>query len=158
MPTGQGRFWKKGMSPRFLIVSAWAFSWSHHENIYQDFHHFELHPSWEFLLKPPTQLYTPFFIKMEIWTLDSRPVRALWKCTCGDVPGTSKRGDWGTGTTRKRGVLRINKKLGLHERGFLGTYLLITFTFFLSTLSAGGGVLWKNKQEICRPDSSAIYN
>ena len=52
---------------------------------------------------------------------------------------TQKRGVLGTGTSRKRGVLKtglVKKTIlvtDVAQKGILGTYLLITLTFFLST-------------------------
>ena len=52
---------------------------------------------------------------------------------------TPKRGVLGTGTTPKRGVLGtglVKKTIlvtDVVQKGVLGAYLLITFTFFLST-------------------------
>ena len=77
---------------------------------------------------------------------------------------TQKRGVLGTGTTQKRGVLRTStsRKRGVlrtglvkktilvtdvAQKGVLGAYLLITLTFFLSTWSFGGDLLWPTKKE-----------
>ena len=82
---------------------------------------------------------------------------------------TQKRGVLGTGTSQKRGVLgtgKSRKKRGggglmnwsckktilvtdvaQKGGGGLGAYLLITLTFFLSTWSIGGGLLWQTNKE-----------
>ena len=64
---------------------------------------------------------------------------------------TQKRGVLGTGTSRKRGVLRtglVKKTIlvtDVAQKGVLGAYLLIILTFFLSTWSIGGDLLWQTK-------------
>ena len=66
------------------------------------------------------------------------------------------------GTSRKMGVLRtglVKKTIlvtDVAQQGVLGAYLLITLTFFLSTWSIVGGLLWQSKKGVL--DTGQVIN